>query len=314
MSERSARDTTRAEVAARAKFIKAAMPIPNCHAQALKALQLSHRDSSPNSNRRSPQRSPGVAYPWEMRITPPPAKLELALPPAPTIDFETALRIRERKRMAAFVAKAAAIRAAAQAKREAEDAAKRAAAASTSPNTEKGRTSRSPSPGSARSPSLVRQQSQLLLSAGKAAAAEASAQATKTVGDLEEMREHCKAKRAEFQQVLTEMAAGKQATLKRKLGEAILELNVPVNDLMLQWDKNKNGSLSMIEFKQAVRVSLQLKVSNDEIDELFRSFDDDGGGTLSVDELRPAIKRLHDFWSAPAFAPGVKLVPSRRVL
>ena len=157
---------------------------------------------------------------------------------------------------------------------------------------------------------MVRQQSQLLRSAGKAAAAAACAHATRTVGELEEMREQCKAKGAEFREALTEMAAGKKATLERKLGEAILELNVPVNDLMLQWDKSKDGSLSPIEFKQAVRVSLHLKVSNDEIDELFRSFDNDGGGTLSLDEFRPAIKRLHAFWSAPAFASGVELVPS----
>ena len=46
-----------------------------------------------------------------------------------------------------------------------------------------------------------------------------------------------------------------------------------LSDLIRSWDKNNDGEISVIEFRQAVRGSLRVKAHNDEIDALFKSFD-----------------------------------------
>lgn len=65
--------------------------------------------------------------------------------------------------------------------------------------------------------------------------------------------------------------------------------------LLKEWDKDGDGELTKIEFKQAVRLSLALKASNDQIDEIFDMLDVDGDGSIQIEvEVRPAIKRIHD--------------------
>jgi Ca2+-binding EF-hand superfamily protein len=71
--------------------------------------------------------------------------------------------------------------------------------------------------------------------------------------------------------------------LQRKLGEAMMARGISPTALVKEWDKNGDGELSKIEFKQAVRLTLNLKASNDEIDEIFDSLDKNGDGTLDID-------------------------------
>ena len=69
-------------------------------------------------------------------------------------------------------------------------------------------------------------------------------------------------------------------TFDRRLGSAILEkLGVvgKLADLVREWDKNNDGNVSKIEFRQCVRGSLGLKADNKEIDAFFASMDADGG-------------------------------------
>lgn len=129
--------------------------------------------------------------------------------------------------------------------------------------------------------------------AGRLAAEEASSSPLKTIEQLELLKERKEADKAELLARLELLSAGKTESLKRQLGEAILERGVSTNKLMDEWDRNGDGELSKIEFKQAIRLSLNLKASNEEIDSLFDSFDDDGGGSLSLTELRPAIRQIH---------------------
>lgn len=91
---------------------------------------------------------------------------------------------------------------------------------------------------------------------------------------------------------------------ERRLGKALVEngqaqaamagSKQALTELIRSWDKNGDGEISMIEFRQACRNSLKLKAHNDEIDGLFREFDADGSGKLDFQELKPALRSLHD--------------------
>lgn len=90
----------------------------------------------------------------------------------------------------------------------------------------------------------------------------------------------------------------------RKLGIALCENEkmkevrngnkAALAELIRSWDKNNDGEISPMEFRQAVRGSLNLKASNEEIDTLFKSFDADGSGKLDLKELKPALRALQD--------------------
>lgn len=76
-----------------------------------------------------------------------------------------------------------------------------------------------------------------------------------------------------------------------------------ISDLLRAWDSNRDGQLQKIEFRQAVRGSLKMDARNDEIDRVFDKFDEDKGGTLDIQELRPALMALQH---AAATADGEK--------
>ena len=82
--------------------------------------------------------------------------------------------------------------------------------------------------------------------------------------------------------------------LRFRLGEAIIASRKTTDQLIREWDKNGDGNLSKIEFKQAIRLTLALTASNVEIDSVFDSFDESGDGSLELSELRPAIHRVFE--------------------
>ena len=65
-----------------------------------------------------------------------------------------------------------------------------------------------------------------------------------------------------------------------------------VDGIMREWDTNKDGELSKVEFRQAVRNKLGLKAQNNEIDAVFDAFDDDASGGIDLRELKPFLKAL----------------------
>ena len=90
-------------------------------------------------------------------------------------------------------------------------------------------------------------------------------------------------------------------TFEMKLGSAILaKLGTvgKIQDLIRDWDKNGDGDINKIEFRQVVTgrdlKSLGLKADNKDIDSFFQGMDADGGGSLELAELKPALKTLQE--------------------
>ena len=64
---------------------------------------------------------------------------------------------------------------------------------------------------------------------------------------------------------------------------------------MKEWDRDGDGELSKIEFKQAVRLSLALKASNEQIDAIFDMIDVNGDASVGIEsEARPLVKKVFE--------------------
>jgi hypothetical protein len=120
--------------------------------------------------------------------------------------------------------------------------------------------------------------------------------------ELRTMGDHLEAQAAELREILLADEAELRESLPRRLGEALLGRGVGPNQILKEWDKNGDGNLSKIEFKQAVRLSLQLRASNDEVDAMFDMLDKDGDGSLDVDAERARARPL-TLYCAPHKVP-----------
>jgi len=84
-----------------------------------------------------------------------------------------------------------------------------------------------------------------------------------------------------------------QTAVDAMLGAMILKRNLKIGDVIAKWDKSKDGDVSMDEFRASV-IEMGVEAPAEEIDTLFRSLDDDGGGSLDLNELKPTLKKLVD--------------------
>lgn len=86
------------------------------------------------------------------------------------------------------------------------------------------------------------------------------------------------------------------AQLAAQLGEKIqqvLEKNMTrVMDVFKEWDADGNGQISVLEFRAACR-HLDLPLGKEEVEKIFSVLDPDGSGSLSFKELNRAL-RSHD--------------------
>ena len=83
-------------------------------------------------------------------------------------------------------------------------------------------------------------------------------------------------KLAEAETLQGTVASTMSGTLERKMGIATNKVQMSVQDLVRSWDINKDGDIQPIEFRKAIRNSLKIQATNQEIDELFKSLDLDG--------------------------------------
>ena len=86
--------------------------------------------------------------------------------------------------------------------------------------------------------------------------------------------------------------------LSDQLAEALRANASRVLDLFRSWDTNSDGEVSRLEFHKAVP-ALGLEVPTFDVDELFNTWDKDGGGSLAYKELKRILQ-------APPPNPGAQ--------
>ena len=256
----------------RTKWTKAAMPGPRSLHQNQAIVQLLARSHSapPKSSRSRP-----TEYPWETRITPPPPrKKEANVDPSDEEAFQRifrALRHEADRRYGAF--KEVQEDELKNVKAREEAAAKRAAAAEAQRQAD----------------------ADTIAEAVQRALDKARLQPPKTATELATLEKEQGAKRAALEATATQLEASRDSTLKLKLGHAIARRNISTAALMRLWDANGDGDLTKEEFMQALKRTLKIEANIKEMSELFDSFDEDRGGSVTINELQPAVARLHEY-------------------
>jgi len=71
-------------------------------------------------------------------------------------------------------------------------------------------------------------------------------------------------------------------------------ISVTISDLARDWDPNRDGTISKMEFRQDIRKLLEgRQINTKDIDELFETIDLDHGGEIDTSELKAALRQLH---------------------
>ena len=86
-----------------------------------------------------------------------------------------------------------------------------------------------------------------------------------------------------------------QRVLERRLGSAANAAR-EIKDTFADFDKNNDGTVTKLEFTDAM-ASLKLDISRDDVDLIFKKYDDNGDGRINYDDFL----RILDFTGA---APG----------
>ena len=77
-------------------------------------------------------------------------------------------------------------------------------------------------------------------------------------------------------------AENEHSSFERKLGAALAARDLPMGDLMREWDEDGSGSVKKVKFRQKVRGDLKIKSDNPTIDAFFDRLDRSGQGTLDL--------------------------------
>ena len=80
-------------------------------------------------------------------------------------------------------------------------------------------------------------------------------------------------------------------TVDARLYAAMVKRNMKIEQVVKQWDADRDGFISRSEFVKEVSQLLPNTVST-EIEDLFHSLEDSSGGGVDVDELRRKMKAL----------------------
>lgn len=81
--------------------------------------------------------------------------------------------------------------------------------------------------------------------------------------------------------------------VEARLGLLLTKRNIKIGDMVHGWDSNGNGLIEPDEFREHI-LALGLKDDGTGLDALFRSLDKDGSGTLDIDEIKAALKRIRE--------------------
>lgn len=93
--------------------------------------------------------------------------------------------------------------------------------------------------------------------------------------------------------------------VEQQLGAQIVSKNMKLAELVAKWDTDNDKSVSKKEFREHV-AELGVVGTREEVDALFDTYDDDGGGSLDLEELKPTLNKLIE--TAKATAATIKEV------
>jgi colicin import membrane protein len=82
-------------------------------------------------------------------------------------------------------------------------------------------------------------------------------------------------------------------TVEQQLSASLAQKKMQPKDLVKEWDKKHTGEVNKLDFRRGVR-ALGVKSEDKDIDNLFASLDEDGGGTLTAEELKNALKGMQN--------------------
>ena len=276
----------------RTKWMKAAMPGPPSRHQIETILQQTERSSPRSSRSPSPTRHPSptrpsspTEYPWETRITlPPPAPPPL--PPPRKLEMQANLSDEEWATQIASLLRCPRLLIA----RKVGGMAK---GANTPPPVDQEQAKADKKTAAAQA--AAEANAAAIEEAVRLALENANGQPLKTAAEWAALQITQLPKRAVLQTACAELEATKESTLKRKFGIAMVKRKISTGTLMKEWDLNGDCSLSKEEFVKAVQRSLKLHATVNEIHQLFDSFDEDKSGTITINELDPFLREIHDF-------------------
>ena len=81
-------------------------------------------------------------------------------------------------------------------------------------------------------------------------------------------------------------------TLMFRVGRAIRLSGKKIDELAHEWDENRDGSITLMEWRKSIRGTSSVEASDvKELDELFKSLDADKSGSIDINELKVAAKR-----------------------
>jgi Ca2+-binding EF-hand superfamily protein len=82
-------------------------------------------------------------------------------------------------------------------------------------------------------------------------------------------------------------------TAEQQLSASLAQKKLQPKDLVKEWDKKHTGEVNKLDFRRGAR-ALGVKSEDKDIDNLFASLDEDGGGTLTAEELKNALKGMQN--------------------
>lgn len=97
---------------------------------------------------------------------------------------------------------------------------------------------------------------------------------------------------AAYEKLMAELQSIRaSASVDAQIGRCFVEKNIKLVDIVLKWDTSGDNQITKAEFRRHVR-ELGVVATNKAIDLCFESYDADHGGTLDIEELKPALKQL----------------------
>ena len=79
-----------------------------------------------------------------------------------------------------------------------------------------------------------------------------------------------------------------------QIGELLSKQNLRSIELVRSWDKSGSGTISRKDFRLNVMEIGSISADPAEVDAVFATMDTDGGGTLELNEVKPAFALLQD--------------------